>query len=118
MKIFYWVDNEWGLAFFDNLLIFGNKTGYGWADKLCHCFKHFLIVIGLVLSGIVSVLIAGIISEIIGWLYEWIVGCFVEKDGASKFDIIANNCGMLIGILFIWFLYLVNPMIRYWLKWL
>ena len=92
----FWCKNEWSKGFFDTLLLFGNKRGYGWADKLCHCFLHFLIVITSVIMFHRSLWLALVISESWGWFWEtldWVRGI-----GASKFDLIANNAGMLLGV--------------------
>lgn len=97
----FWVSNEWGRSGADWWLIWGNKTGYGWSDKISHLFGHCVAVLAgyLLLQYNVWVLMLG--SEIWGWGYETIWDRLICKSGASKLDLVANNIGMLLGILII-----------------
>ena len=95
----FWCLDEWSKGFFDELYILGNRTGYGWSDKLCHAFLHFLIVITTVLTFHGHLWLALVISESWGWSWEtldWTRGI-----GASKFDLVANNVGMILGTVFV-----------------
>lgn len=97
----FWVSNEWGRSGVDWWLIWGNKTGYGWSDKISHLFGHCVAVLAgyLLLQYNIWILMLG--SEIWGWGYETIWNFGIEKSGASKLDLVANNIGMLLGVLII-----------------
>jgi len=101
--MWFWVKDEWSKSFLekDNFInwIVGNAKGTGWPDKLCHLLLHLLIVLVLTLILKVSILLSAGISIIFGVLYEWIVDCLIFKEGASKFDLIANTIGMLIAVI-------------------
>lgn len=102
MKL-HWVKNEWSRGGFDNLLILGNKTGFGWTDKLIHFYGHMLFVLIIYLWLKPSIIWAMAASEIWGVGYEIFWDCRHKKSGVSKYDLVANNLGMLIAglILFI-----------------
>jgi len=95
----FWCRNEWSKGFFDFLYIWGNRSGYGWSDKLAHCFLHFLIVITLVIIFHRSLWLAIVISE--GWGIFWELFDWAREIGVSKYDLIANNIGMILGIIFV-----------------
>ena len=95
----FWTANEWSKAFFDNLLIFGNTTGFGWSDKLFHCFGHYFLVLWLNSFFRLRKFTCGVLSLSYGILYEIIVDLLILKDGVSKFDLLANAIGMCLGIL-------------------
>lgn len=110
---FFWVKNEWERAVFDNPNSIvnkklRNKKGTGWADKLCHLLLHLLIMVFLppVMRAVFGVNLAIVwcivISEIWGFGYEWIFDCVIRKDGASKWDLVFNNLGMVIGGIILW----------------
>ena len=98
-----WINNEWSRGGFDNLLILGNKTGFGWTDKIIHCYGHILIVTILHLWFNLPVWLCMALSEVYGVGYEICWDCLYKKSGVSKYDLVCNNLGMLIGglILFV-----------------
>ena len=105
--MWFWVKDEWALAFLElpNFLnkLFKNKKGTGWPDKLCHLLLHLLMVLCLVLWFDVALGYAMLCSLIAGILYEWLVDCVLTKNGASKFDLLANIFGMLVAGIILYF---------------
>jgi len=97
----FWVKNEWARSGPDFWLIWGNTTGRGWCDKFAHCFGHCIAVLAgyLLLQYNIWILMLG--SNIWGIGYEAIWDKLICKSGASKFDLVANNIGMLFGVLII-----------------
>lgn len=98
MRIFF-TSNEWSKAVFDKLLIFGNKTGYGWADKIWHCQSCLIIFLILSLCFHINILISYFMTLLIGILWEIVVDCNITKEGISRFDLVADTLGATIGLI-------------------
>lgn len=96
-----WMDweKEWGKCGIDFWLILGNKTGFGWTNKLSHCGGHFAaVILGRYWYGLpLWLLMLG--SFLFGLAYEFIWNKLIEKSGASKLDMVSNNIGMLSAVL-------------------
>jgi len=101
---FFFTKDEWHKSVFDNLHIFGNKTGFGWTDKIWHYQSNILLVIVSVLWFHWSIFHGALFALICSILWELIVDCNITKDGISKFDLIADLLGIIegVGILLIW----------------
>lgn len=99
------VDREWGCQGADHWQIFGNTTRHmsscGYFDKFAHLIGHCSAVLlarywlGLPLW----LLILGSVMWSI--CYEVFWDNLAEGSGVSKYDLIANNIGMLLGVLII-----------------
>lgn len=91
-RIFFWIADEWSCP----------EQTKRIADKIAHCFLHFILVTGLCVIFKLHVLWALLISQLAGFLYEWIVDCWIFSCGASKFDLLANFCGALLASGIFW----------------
>lgn len=98
----FWCRNEWAKGWMDNPnfvnRLTGNKRCWGNFDKGAHLFLHFLIIIMLVIIFHRSLWLAIVISE--GWGILWECLDWVRGNGASKMDLLANNLGMIMGVIF------------------
>lgn len=91
----FWCKDEFSKAWWDKCHWFGNKEGYGWADKLCHFILHVFIVELTVIHFHRHIWIGMIASLVWGILWGVIVDCLIHKNGLSKYDFLSNVLGML-----------------------
>jgi hypothetical protein len=84
---FYWIDDEWRCP----------RITRKYADKIAHGWLHYGIVIAFCLWFKKPIWQGMVVSEAFGWTHEWITDCVILNKGASKYDLIANNVGMVAG---------------------